>query len=234
MIRYFALPLCLGLMGYQNGTTSLSVPAQPSPQTACEEHDRENFKAPPKRIFLPPNNGVFDISPEHARIGFYFKEWYNAPKRVIRGRTGDGAVWQYSWSETDDYCLFHINYVHLKAVFKPDSDILKTNINFGIIDTLQRENLQALGKNYEVLHATFIKNGATNYCSQFRAYWRDENKYDDLWQNMASGWLCTSRHRTMPPDALKILLTHIIDKSAEEGVPLPQEIVRMPTPGKVP
>jgi hypothetical protein len=220
-------------MGCQSGPAPTPVSPPPPPQTACEEHDRENFKAPPVRIFLAPNHGVFESSPDDAWIGFYLKGWSNAPKRAIRGSTGDRAVWKYSWSETDDYCLFHKNYVHLKAIFKPDNEPLKPISSFGTPETLQRETFQALGKHYEVLHATFIKNGATNYCSQFRAYWRNEDKHDDLWQHMVSGWLCTSRHRPMPPDALKILLTHITYQTAE-GMPRPDDIVRMPVPGEAP
>lgn len=230
MIRIAALTLCLGLMGCQNGTAPTPVSPPPSPQTACEEHDRESFKAPPKKIPPLPNRGEFDSSPSNASIGFYLKGWSNAPKRVTWGRAAIMAVWQYSWSETEDYCLFHLSHVDLKTVLKPDSEPLKPDIRFGKTYSTRPENFEALGKNYEVLHGVYVKNGRLNYCSQFRAYWRNEDKHSDLWQHMFSGWLCTSRHRPMPPDALKTLLTHITYKSSE--MPLPDDIVRMPLPGE--
>ncbi|WP_395830926.1 hypothetical protein [Elstera sp.] len=229
MIRITALTLCLGLMGCQSGPAPMPVSAPPNAQTACEEHDRENFKAPPRQIPRIPNRGEFDTPPSNASIGFYLKGWSNAPKRVIRGRAAVMAVWQYSWSETEDYCLFHLNYTELKSVFKPDDAPFKPFMNAGKLYAVRRENFQALGKDYEIFHGVYLKDGKLNYCSQFRSYWRNEGKYGDLWQNMFSGWLCTSRHRPMPPDALKILLTHITYKTAEE-MPLPEDIVRMPVP----
>jgi hypothetical protein len=232
MIRIAALTLCLGLMGCQSGPAPKPVSAAPNTQTACEEHDLEGFKAPPKQIPRIPNRGEFDTSPSNASLGFYLKGWSDAPKRVTWGRAAIMAVWQYSWSETEDYCLFHLNYTELKTVFKPDNEPLKPNSSFGIPDTLRRETFQALGKNYEVLHATFIKSGTINYCSQFRAYWSNEDKHDYLWQHMVSGWLCTSRNRPMPPEALKTLLTHTTYKTTE--TPLPDDIVRMPVPGEAP
>jgi hypothetical protein len=230
MIRYLGLSFCLGLMGCQSGTASTPVSPAPSPQTACEEHDSEGFKAPPKDNRATPYRGEFDTSPSSASIGFYLTGWSNAPKRVTWGRGSIQSVWQYSWSETEDYCFFHLNYTELRTVFKPDDTPLKPFINSGKLYAARREILQALGREYEVLHGVYLKNGKLNYCSQFRSYRRNEGKYGDLWQNMFSGWLCTSRHRAMPPEALKILLTHITYKTTE--MPLPEDIVRMPVPGE--
>lgn len=197
--------------------------------TACEEHDFERFRAPPIDTTLKSNPSEFDAAPSQASLRFYLQGWDRALKRVVRGGGSRQTVWEYSWSETENYCLFHLSFSTLKgpnSPSKPLSENAKSKFKADTIEIGENKNFFAAEREYETIPARYTSNGKIKYCTLFRSSWDTLARIPS--ENLISGWLCTSKNRPMPTDALPILLMHLTHMLSKSDAPL--DVGTMPAP----
>ncbi len=197
--------------------------------TACEEHDFKKFRAPPIDTIMTRNPGEFDIEPSKAELRFYLEDWNDALKRAVNGVGTQLTFWEYSWSETQNYCFYHRASSRMgrrNIIYHPIERGAETIFESETTEIIKKDTFLINNKNYETLYLIYTLRNKKNYCTIFRASWEGEEQ--PISSGGVYGFLCTSKNRPMPPDALETMLTHITHLLGPSDPPL--DIGTMPVP----
>lgn len=197
--------------------------------TACEEHYYARFRAPRIDTTMTRNPSEFDVAPSEARLHFYLEGWETAVKRTVVGVGTQLTFWEYNWSETDDYCLYHRVFSKLKMGTRtnyPIEEIAKNYFEDYVTIINNKKILSISNKNYETISLIYFRDNKNNYCTIFQIFWEEKHSATSL--SSINGALCTSKNRPMPPNALETILTNITHLLGPSDPPL--DIGTMPIP----